>query len=142
MNTGNTTMALWLAGILAALSSAPGYAQGTEEIIVTGQGRTPQNVKSLTQAVSYADLDISTEAGKKELRHRVHLTGRYLCDKLGESATTSVTAAPSCRDAAVKDAMSRVGTLEAQAAPRGTNWVAGSGWKAPYPETWVNTYPD
>jgi UrcA family protein len=139
-NTYISSKVLWLmAGILGA--AAPGFAQTVEEVIVTGRGQVPDNVKSLTQSVSYADLDLSTDAGKRELRHRVSLTARYLCDKLGESAS-STGAVPSCRDAAVKDAMSRVGTLEAQAAPRGTTWVAGPAWKAPYPEAWVKTYPD
>jgi len=123
--------------------AVPAAAQTTEEIIVTGHyGRVPDNVNSLTQAVSYADLDLSTDAGKRELKHRVSLTARYLCNKLGENELGSTGPIPSCREAAVKDAMSRVGTVEAHAAPRGTAWVAGSAWQAPYPAEWVKTYPE
>jgi UrcA family protein len=119
----------------------PAFAQSPEEIIVTGRYRkVPDNVQSLSQSVSYADLDLSTSAGKQELRHRLSLTARYLCQKLGES-DTATPPVPSCRDAAVKDAMDRVGTLEAHLAPRGTAWVAGPAWQAPYPPDWSSRYP-
>ena len=108
---------------------------------MTGRyGRVPDSVQSLSQAVSYADLDLSTKAGRDALHHRVALTARYLCDKMGESSTASPIA-PSCRDAAVKDAMGRVGTIEEGFAPRGTTWVAGTRWQAPYPADWTQRYP-
>ncbi|MBW8783268.1 MAG: hypothetical protein JF593_01295, partial [Novosphingobium sp.] len=65
---------------------------------------------------------------------------RFLCDKLGEP-TTSYGPVPSCRDAAVRDAMSRVGTIEEHFAPRGTTWVRGPVWVPPYPPAWVKLYP-
>jgi len=132
----------WLiAGAALLGAAAPVLAQGGEDIVVTGRyGPVPDNVQSLSQTVSYADLDLSTRAGRDELRHRVSLTARYLCSRLGESdsATPPV---PSCRDAAYRDAMQRVGTIEAQFAPRGTGWVAGPAWQPPYPEDWVSRYP-
>src|SRR3546814_12504654 len=73
------------------------------------------------------------------LRHRVSLTARFLCDKLGETNTSSPIVA-SCRDAATKDAMSRVETLEASYAPSGTIWVRPSPWDAPYPDDWYTRY--
>lgn len=132
--------ALFATGLLF-VTAAASFAQPPEEIIVTGRyGRVPDSVQSLSQSVSYADLDLSTKAGKDELRHRVSLTARYLCDKMGESsASTPIT--PSCRDAAVKDAMQRVGTVEEGFAPRGTTWVAGTRWQPPYPEDWAKRYP-
>lgn len=128
--------ALILSGLFLASSSAS-FAQPTEEITVTGRY---SNAQTLSQGVSYADLDLSTKAGKDELRHRVALTARYLCDKLGESGTSS-SPVPTCRDAAVKDAMTRVGTVEQGFAPRGTTWVAGTRWQAPYPADWPERYP-
>jgi UrcA family protein len=134
--------ALLIAGIALFGAAAPGIAQDDEELVVTGRyARVPDNVQSLSQTVSYADLDLSTAGGRAELRHRLRLTARYLCDKLGET-DTSASVVPSCRDAAVSDAMQRAGTLEAHFAPRGTTWVAGPAWKAPYPEAWVSRYPD
>ena len=134
----------WLLAGAAFLSfAAPALAQSdADELIVTGHyGRVPDNVQSLSQTVSYADLDLSSAAGRSELRHRVRLTSRYLCEKLGESdSANGIT--PTCRDAASKDAMNRVGTLEAHASPRGTTWVAGPAWHPPYPEAWISRYPD
>ena len=134
----------WLiAGAALAGVAAPSLAQpADEEIVVSGRyGAMPDSVQSLSQPVSYADLDLSTAAGRAELRHRVRLTARYLCEKLGETDTgSSVT--PSCRDAASRDALSRIGTLEANAAPRGTSWVAGPVWAPPYPSAWISKYPD
>jgi UrcA family protein len=123
-------------------TAAPSFAQSDEEIVVTGRyGRVPDNVQSLSQAVSYADLDLSTVGGRAEFRHRLRLTARFLCDKLGES-DTATSVVPSCRDAAVSDAMKRAGTVEAHFAPRGTTWVASSPWTPPYPAAWVSQYPD
>jgi len=122
--------------------ASPVMAQAADEdIIVTGRyGRVPDNVQSLSQHVSYADLDLSTAAGRSELKHRISLTARYLCGKLGESETSDPVA-PSCRDAATKDAMNRVGTIEEHFAPRGTAWARGPAWEPPYPSDWATTYP-
>lgn len=123
-------------------AAAPALAQSSsEEIVVSGRyGKVPDSVQSLSIPVSYADLDLSTQSGRDILRHRLNLTARFLCDKLGES-DTSDPIAPSCRAAAVKDAMARVGTVEQGFAPRGTSWVAPSPWAAPYPADWDSRYP-
>ncbi len=133
------------AAMLPALAVLPAaaMAQGTppEEIVVTGNiGTVPDSVRTLSQPVSYADLDLSTAAGRAELRHRVSLTARFLCDKLGEGGS-STSVVPSCRDAATRDAMTRVGTLEEGAAPRGTTWVRPPAWSPPYPVDWTKRYP-
>lgn len=131
---------LFATGLLFA-TAMPAIAQPPEEITVTGRyGRVPDSVQSLSQPVSYADLDLSTKAGKDELRHRVALTARYLCEKMGETDSGSGVL-PSCRDAAVRDAMQRVGTVEEGFAPRGTTWVAGTRWQPPYPADWSQRYP-
>lgn len=128
---------------LAPLAVSPAFAQTPpEEIVVTGKyGKVPDSVQSLSQRVSYADLDLSKDKHRDILRQRVKLTARFLCDKLGEPeiATPPV---PSCRDAAARDAMARVGSLEENAAPRGTTWVAGPAWQAPYPADWTTKYPE
>ncbi|WP_022681498.1 UrcA family protein [Sphingobium bisphenolivorans] len=141
MKTSALTVAgIALAGFMLA-AAVPALAQSDEEIIVMGRyGQVPSNVQSLSQAVSYADLDLSTAAGRAELRHRVSLTARYLCGRLGESDSASPVA-PSCRDAATKDAMTRVGTVEEGFAPRGTAWAPKSRWQAPYPADWSTRYP-
>lgn len=133
---------LLIAGAAIMATAAPALAQAEEELVVTGRyGPVPDSVTSLSQTVSYADLDLSTVGGRAEFRHRLKLTARYLCEKLGES-DTAPSVGQSCRQAAVDDAMRRAGTLEAHAAPRGTTWVASSRWTAPYPGEWVSRYPD
>ena len=124
------------------LASQAAWAQSAEDdITVTGRyGRVPDSVQSLSQPVSYSDLDLSLSADRTELRHRVSLTARYLCDKLGESDSSS-SIVPSCRDGAVRDALSRIGTVEEHFAPRGTTWTRPSRWSAPYPTDWDSRYP-
>jgi UrcA family protein len=134
------TIVRGLCAVAAMTGAAPVLAQNSEEIVVIGRyGSAPDSARTLSQAVSYADLDLSTSAGRSELRQRVKLTARFLCDKLGESNSSSLT--PSCRDEASKSAMSRVGTIEQGFAPRGTTWVRPPAWTPPYPVTWVQTYP-
>jgi UrcA family protein len=138
----STRVGCLMAGIAFLATAAPALAQAEEDIIVTGRyGPAPADAQSLSQTVSYADLDLSTAAGRDILRHRLRLTARYLCDKLGES-DTAASVGPSCRDAAAKDAMNRVGTIEAHFAPRGTSWVPHAAWAAPYPQEWYTAYPD
>lgn len=130
------------AGLLAIAAVPAANAQtNSEEITVTGSyGRVPESVQTVSQSVSYADLDLSTKSGRDELRHRVNLTARFLCNRMGES-NTGDTLTPSCRQAATTDAMKRVGTLEEGFAPRGTAWVRPPAWSAPYPADWATTYP-
>jgi UrcA family protein len=139
--TSMRSIAYGLCAATALAAGAPAMAQGTsEEIVVIGRyGSAPDSARTLSQAVSYADLDLSTASGRSELRHRVKLTARFLCDKMGESGSSSLT--PSCRDEASSSAMNRVGTIEQGFAPRGTTWVRPPAWQAPYPATWVQTYP-
>jgi UrcA family protein len=135
-------------GLCAAAAMAGGmtvatplFAQAAEEITVTGRyGAAPDSARTLSQVVSYADLDLSTKVGRDMFRRRVNLTSRFLCDKLGETgASSSLT--PSCRDEATRSAMTRVGTIEEGFAPRGTTWVRGPEWQAPYPADWATSYP-
>jgi UrcA family protein len=131
-----------LVGAAITGAAPPAMAQdNSEDIVITGRwGKVPDNVQSLSQRVSYADLDLSNPADRRILRQRLRLTARYLCDRLGEPAT-SAPPVLSCRDVAVKDAMNRVGTIEEHFAPRGTAWAAGTRWRPPYPADWEKTYP-
>ncbi|HEX7882964.1 MAG TPA: UrcA family protein [Afipia sp.] len=139
--TKKTIMAGFLMVSAVAIPSLAAAQAAPEEIIVTGNyGRAPDSTRTLSQSVSYADLDLSTKAGRDEMQHCLKLTARFLCDKLGESSTGDALA-PSCRDAAVSDANKRIGTIEASFSPRGTTWVAPSAWAAPYPSDWTTRYP-
>jgi UrcA family protein len=141
-----TRLPLMVLAGLTLVSAAPALAQDyypdtQEDIVVEGRwGRVPDNVDTLSQRVSYADLDLRYADDRRELRHRIDLTARYLCDRLGEDENSS-SVVPSCREAAVRDAMRRVGTVEEHWAPRDTHWVRPARWQAPYPDTWNSKYP-
>ncbi|WP_404710290.1 UrcA family protein [Sphingomonas sp. MMS24-J13] len=129
------------------LPAAPGIAQSDapDEIIVTGRWsrrQLPDDVQSASQSISYADLDLSTGWGRHELKHRINLVARYLCDRLGEPDDRSSLSGSSCREDAARDAMKRVGTIEESWAPRHTAWVRGPSWHAPYADDWAARYPD
>ena len=130
-------------GAAALTFMLPAWAQPVvqpvpEQIVIVGHyGRLPDNVESASQIVRYDDLDLSVPADRDILRHRISLTARYLCDKLGESDTGP----GSCRDTATRDALQRVGTIWAHFAPRGTAWVRPPAWVPPYPQAWVTEYP-
>lgn len=141
MKSAKLLASLALATSMAAIPSIASAQAAPEEIVVTGRyGRVPDSVQSLSQPVSYVDLDLSTKSGRDEMRRRVSLTARFLCDKMGESSTATAIG-PSCRDAATKDAMDRLGTVEQSFAPRGTTWVRPPAWSAPYPADWATRYP-
>ena len=127
----------------AAAATAPVMAQSTsEDIVIYGRwhDRVPDSAPSASQVVSYADLDLSTDWGRSELRHRIRLASRYLCDKLNEGASDPITG--SCRDQAYRDAMDRIGTVEAHFAPRGSAWVRPAPWTTPWTADWAARYPD
>ena len=112
-----------------------------EQIVIVGHydrgGTLPDNVQSASLAVGYGDLDLSLPGDRDVLRHRIALTARYLCDRLGETDVGP----GSCRDEATRDGLRRVGTIWEHAAPRGTAWVRPPAWTPPYPVAWVNQYP-
>ena len=94
--------------------------RGEEDLVI--YGRAPDDAEALSQRVSYADLDLFYPADRRELRRRISLTARDLCERLGES-DGSGSLLPSCRDEAERDALRRVGTIEAQWVPRGSYLV-------------------
>ena len=107
--------AIFSAALMAALgvASAPARAQSVDELVVIGRVGPDGEPRSLSRAVSFADLDLRSSGGRDELSRRIKDTAGSLCQELGESGTT-LGAAPSCRDAAIKDAM--VGARRAYAA--------------------------
>lgn len=144
MSLPNFSPALgWITLGAAALAPTPPLAAQPvpDQIVIVGHyGRVPDSVQNLSMVVSYADLDLTLPADRAILRHRISLTARFLCDKLGESDQPTMSG-PSCREVATRDAMRRIGTIEAHFAPRGTAWVRPPAWMPPYPEAWVSQYP-
>lgn len=103
--TATRACALSLGALLAAAAAAPSFAQTVvDELTVTGRYGVGPEVRSLSAAVSYRDLDLTTEAGRAVLRQRVKDTARDLCERLGEANTTDTPLIPSCERAAVDSA--------------------------------------
>ena len=89
-----------------------------DDIVIYGRrSRVPDDAEAVSQRVDYADLDLFYPEDRRELRRRISLTARDLCERLGESDTAG-SVFPSCRDTAVRDALRRVGTIEAHWVPR------------------------
>lgn len=89
----------------AALAiAAPAFAQTAEELVVTGRalGARPQ---SLSQTVSYADLDLTQARDRRVLLQRVNYTAGWLCDRLNEARPAAGNLGHSCQEVAVRDAM-------------------------------------
>jgi len=98
------TMLLGAACAALMAGAAPALAQTTTgELTVTGHWRVGEDVRSLSAAVPYNDLDLNTAAGRDMLKQRVNSTAHDLCDRLGESNTSS-SIAPSCEQDAMMSA--------------------------------------
>jgi UrcA family protein len=100
----------------ALLVAAPAFAQEVEELTVVGRAGPDGEARSLSQAVSYADLDLTLAADQDALKSRVSDAARSLCDRLGEGAAPAF--GPSCRDAAVRDAQDQMKMAIAEAPAR------------------------
>lgn len=68
----------------------------------------------LSTAVSYADLDLTTSAGRAELRRRVRHAADELCEKSGDTAPIGM-AGYSCADIAARSAAAQQREAIAQA---------------------------
>lgn len=123
----------WSAMTLAAglaVAAGPSLAQTVEELTVIGRYGAEANAPQLSAAVSYADLDLTTEAGRAILRERVRLTASDLCRRLGEANIGGTALAPSCE----RDAMNRAREQERLAY---VSAVSRSYAVAPAPEPYV-----
>ncbi len=91
------------------------YGPDTEEVIVTAPydrlHRSPNGTVSLSREVSYADLDLSTRTGARELRLRVRDTARDVCDELWERTDDRLSLGssdkPRCERDAYRSAMAQ-----------------------------------
>jgi len=106
--TKNRSALLLNAALAAGLAGAavPALAQTVttvEGLTITGHYRTGENVRELSAAVPYDDLDLNTVAGREILKQRVRSTADHLCDRLGESPT-SVGVTRSCQQDAMSSA--------------------------------------
>lgn len=106
-----TTMAL-------AAAAAPAIAQDLDELVITGHGRNPP--PSLTERVSFDDLDLRAAPDRAVLRYRVVKTAQRVCRLLGEQAPTPSPSirANSCEGVATTNAMRQVRVAVRQAYER------------------------
>jgi UrcA family protein len=112
------------------LAASPASAQGygdeyayqngpNEEVIVTGPdyyyhrpypsnqlGRPPEPT-TLSQSVSYSDLDLNTRAGAHELRKRVRDAARGICGALAARYPIRMANSEPCYEKAVRSGLTR-----------------------------------
>jgi UrcA family protein len=108
-----TNVILLAAAAAAALASlVPAVAQAGPEVTVTGRYGVGPQTRSLSETVSYADLDLSTSSGREALRQRVRRTAREVCSQLSGRAAPATPMVRAC----VRDAVGSVEALEPQLA--------------------------
>jgi UrcA family protein len=83
------------------------YDSEVAPVVVMGHAG-PNGPSRLSQAVSYADLDLTTYEGRDVLKLRVRDTAHRLCRALGEGNDTSGPLLPSCEDQAYRDARPQI----------------------------------
>jgi UrcA family protein len=98
-------------GMLAAGAPAVGQ-EPAAEFTVTGHAEGTYE-RSLSAAVVFADLDLTTAAGQTALRRRVRRTAAELCHQLGGENATGL--AFVCEDEAVQSAVAIQRSAIAQA---------------------------
>jgi UrcA family protein len=113
----------------AALTAAPSFAQPTVGE-VTVLGHIPKHdQETMSYRVGYADLDLRTEAGRKELDRRIKIAAKHVCESLGQHE--HVTSASPCIDQAVTEARARAADAKTQAFRSTTQWHPGPTWVPP-----------
>ena len=119
------------AGMLAsALVGSVAIAQKTDEITVqasrivtTTVGRAgatgaPINDITLSYGVSYAGLDLASQAGATELEKRIHDAAEKACKEISRQYPNSTPDDAKCAKAAADEAMVKVHELKAAAAKK------------------------
>jgi UrcA family protein len=99
---------------LPALAQPVDETTTVEGLTITGHYRVDDNVRSLSAAVPYDDLDLTTAAGRDVLKQRIRATAHDLCDRLGETNTANAIA-PSCEQDAWDNARSQIHAAVASA---------------------------
>jgi len=101
------TLATLGAAAAALACATPAAAQTVEELTVTGR-LDGAHARSLSQAVSYADLDLAYAGDRARLLRRVNTVARRLCTQLNQEGRNPANMGRTCQDYAVRDAMSQV----------------------------------
>jgi UrcA family protein len=101
------TALLAAAAFAAAGLALPAAAQTVEELTVTGHAlrNAPQ---SLSETVSYADLDLTQARQRAILSQRVNAAAGRVCDQLNEPRPSAGNLGHSCQEIAVRNASDQV----------------------------------
>jgi UrcA family protein len=91
--------------VVGASASVQAHAQNLDELTVTGHG---PHAQSLSEAVSYADLDLGLRGDREILLRRVSDTAGRLCNELNQDPATRHNMGKSCKDVAIRGAMGQV----------------------------------
>ena len=96
------------AGLAAAALSAPALAQTLDELTVTARALHNAPAQSLSETVSYADLDLTIPKQRTILRRRVSDAAGRVCDRLNEPRPAAANLGHSCQDVAIRNASDQV----------------------------------
>lgn len=124
-----TTVFLHFCGAVSAaamgLGSACAFAQPTTVEEVTVEGRPSHGPpETFDYRVGYSDLDLRTEAGRKELANRIQIAAAYACKKVDEPNGA-------CRADAVSHAMVKANAAAHEMRAHGKHPKPGSPWVPP-----------
>ena len=103
--------------VAVVATAAPAFAQPLDELTVYGRSRNTE-AESLSQIVSYADLDLAYARDREVLRQRISFVARDLCNQLNEPSPSAANLGRSCQDLAIRDAMTQVRYAVADARER------------------------
>jgi UrcA family protein len=94
-----------LTAAAALAAGAPALAQNFDEVTVTSHG---PRAMSLSDTVSFSDLDLTLRADRDRLLRRVSDTASRLCDELNQDPASNHNIGKSCKDVAIRGAMGQV----------------------------------
>ena len=128
-------LALVMFGTLAFSGVALAQESGAEFIVSSARpsgfsnssliGATDEII-SVSQRVSYADLNLATTSGSREMEARVRNTAKALCDKLERKYPLSAVAVETCVRDTVNKGMADVRTAIAAAEKKARSASIGS----------------
>jgi len=96
-----------LTAAAALACGAPAMAQTVDELVVTGHLNTSR-LQSLSERVSFADLDLSRYEDRRILLLRVNDAARHVCTQLNQESRNPANLGHTCQDNAVRGALDQV----------------------------------
>ena len=103
------TLFLFLASLSAGSAAPPALAQEQ-----TGR----------TAIVKFADLDLSTPAGRATLDRRVKRAARHVCELAGPTSPTDFDRISACREQALSDAIRQIQLAAGSSAGNAERWAS------------------